>query len=312
MTQQKPKIIVICGPTAIGKTSTAIQLAREIGGEIISADSVQIYRYMDIGTAKPTVEEIQAIPHHLIDIIDPDAPFDAALFAQKADEMIQDLTNQHKVPIVAGGTGFYIKALLNGLFEADVVDDDIRNRIRKELNEQGVAFLYHRLTKLDPITAKTIHENDTYRIIRALEVYDHTGMPISKIRSEHGFSNQPYAALKIGLTMDRETLYARINKRVDMMVEQGLLDEVKRLLAKGYTRDLKSMQTIGYRHMIEFLEKENTWDETIRTLKRDTRRYAKRQFTWFRKEAEIKWVSPEHSVQIAQMAKDFLARADTK
>ena len=303
---EKPKIIVICGPTAIGKTSTAIRLAQEVGGEIISADSVQIYRYMDIGTAKPTEDEKKTMPHHLIDIVDPNEPFDAAMFAQRAHMIVLDLVKKNKVPIVAGGTGFYIKSLLYGLFEKEPVDQSVRDRLKKELEEHGSKTLYQRLAAVDPETADSIHANDTYRIIRALEVYEDTGIPISKVRSDHGFSSKSYSALKIGLTMDREKLYARINKRVDMMLDQGLVDEVNSLLEKGYTRDLKSMQTIGYRHVCAFLGKEMSWEETVRTLKRDTRRYAKRQFTWFRKDDEIQWVSPDDSFQISQWARDFL------
>ena len=306
MLQEKPKIIVICGPTAIGKTTTAIKVAQAVGGEIISADSVQIYRYMDIGTAKPTADEMNTIPHYMVDIVNPDEPFDAALFARKASEVISDMRNRGVVPVVAGGTGFYIKALLHGLFETDPVDKAIRLRLKNDMAQHGLAYLFQRLSVVDPETAKSVHPNDTYRILRALEIFEDKGIPISRARSDHGFSSQPYTVLRIGLHMDREVLYERINQRVEIMIHQGLVEEVKNLLEKGYTRDFKSMQTIGYRHIAEFLDKEISWEEAVRTLKRDTRRYAKRQFTWFGKDPDIQWCEPDNTREICQAAKAFL------
>ena len=308
MFQEKPKIIVICGPTAIGKTTTAIRVAQAAGGEIISADSVQIYRYMDIGTAKPTADEMNTIPHYMVNIVNPDEPFDAALFARKASELISDMRNRGIVPVVAGGTGFYIKALLHGLFETDPVDKAIRHRLRNDMEKDGLGYLYQRLSEVDPETAKSVHPNDTYRILRALEIFEDKGIPISRARSDHGFSSQPYTALKIGLHMDRKLLYERINQRVDVMIRQGLVEEVQSLLEKGYTRDLKSMQTIGYRHVVAYLDGEIPWEESLRTLKRDTRRYAKRQLTWFTRDTDVQWTTPDDIDGICQMAGAFLAK----
>jgi tRNA dimethylallyltransferase len=304
--REKPKIIVLCGPTAIGKTAAAIDLAQKINGEIISADSVQIYRYMDIGTAKPTLSERQAVPHHMIDIVNPDDPFDAALFAQRVGPVIADLTQKGKVPIVAGGTGFYIKALIQGLFTADPIDATTRMRLKKEAETLGMGKLYLRLCAIDPETAAVVHEKDTYRILRALEVYEATGVPISAARKAHGFSGKSFHVLKIGLGMDRQELYRRIDTRVDLMMDQGLVGEVQGLLEKGYGRNLKSMQTIGYRHVICLLHGEMNREQTLETLKRDTRRYAKRQLTWFGKDPAIHWMAPEDTHGMGKSARAFL------
>ncbi|MBU4316231.1 MAG: tRNA (adenosine(37)-N6)-dimethylallyltransferase MiaA [Proteobacteria bacterium] len=287
---EKPKIIVLCGPTAVGKTATAIAVAKALGGEIINADSVQIYRQMDIGTAKPTPAERQAAPHHMIDILDPDEPFDANLFAEQAHGIICGLHARGIFPIVSGGTGFYIKALCQGLFRSDPVDRTIRDRLKLEAEQKGLDHLYHRLKDVDPETAGILHPHDGYRILRALEVYEAMGIPISRYRQSHGFASEPYEVLKIGLDMDRDLLYGRIDKRVDAMLEEGLEMEVRGLLEKGYSRAMKSMQTIGYRHMVEYIGREIPGEEMIRTLKRDSRRYAKRQLTWFRKDGAVNWV----------------------
>ena len=303
---RKPKIIVICGPTAVGKTDVAINLAQSVGGEIVNADSVQIYRFMDIGTAKPTPDERKRIAHHLIDIIEPDVPFDANQFAGVAQEIITRLHRKGTVPVVAGGTGFYIKALTQGLFEAEPVEPEIRLRLKKAAETTGLPHLYQRLAEIDPITASSVHPNDKYRIIRALEVFETTGIPISTYQQSHQFSEKPYEMLKIGLNMDRDRLYERIDQRVEAMLSAGLLEEVRFLLKKGYGKSFKSMQTIGYKHMIAFLENEMSWDEAVRTLKRDTRRYAKRQLTWFRKDPEIEWINPQCGNRILETARNFL------
>ncbi len=302
----KPKIIIICGPTGIGKTSTAIELAKAFNGRIISADSMQVYRYMDIGTAKPTDAEKEAITHYLVDVVDPDEPFDAARFSEMAGEKIKDLHGKGIVPFITGGTGLYIKALLHGLSRARPADPAILERLTMEVEMNGSAFLHSRLKKCDPEAAGKIHPNDTFRIIRALEIFEMTGKPISNFNQEHGFKDNFYHALKICLELDREVLYDRINKRVESMISQGLLDEVKTLLAKGYHQDLKSMQSIGYRHMTGFLNRGIHWEETIETLKRDTRRYAKRQLTWFRADPEIKWFEPGQKEKLKAIIKDFL------
>jgi len=302
----KPKVIVICGPTGIGKTAVGIQLAEKLDGEIISADSMQIYRYMDIGTAKPTADEQSRIPHHMIDIVDPDENFDAVRFAEMARQKVMQLHQRGVIPFVVGGTGLYIKALLQGLFQSNPVDPKIRERLMKEAAENGSGILYDRLKRVDPDTADRLHPNDSHRIIRALETIESTGRSISEHQQAHGFADEPFNALKICLQIDRQKLYERIDKRVDMMIKEGLVDEVKKLLAMSYSADLKSMQSIGYRHMVEFLAEQLPWDECVRTLKRDTRRFAKRQFTWFGADQQIQWYEPDQLNEIVRLVEGFL------
>ena len=301
----KPKVIVICGPTGVGKTAVGIQLAEKFDGEIISADSMQIYRYMDIGTAKPTADEQSRISHHMVDIVDPDEDFDAVRFAKIAREKVMQLYQRGVTPLVVGGTGLYIKALLQGLFQSDPVDPEIRERLKKEAAEFGSSALYDRLKQIDPDTADRLHPNDSYRITRALETIESTGRSISEHQQAHEFTDEPFNTLKIGLQMDRQKLYERIDKRVDMMIEEGLVDEVKKLLAMSYSADLKSMQSIGYRHMVEFLAERLPWDECVRTLKRDTRRFAKRQFTWFGADQQIQWYEPDQLNEIVRLVEGF-------
>ena len=306
----KPKIIVICGATGIGKTSVGIELAQTLGAEIISADSMQIYRYMDIGTAKPTPEELAQVAHHMIDIVDPDEDYDAVQFSKQARNQIEQIARRGLIPIIVGGTGLYIKALLHGLFQSQPVDPKIRSRLKQEAEENGSQALHDRLQQLDPAAAGRLHPNDSYRIIRALETIESTGKSISELHQEHGFEEDPFDALNIGLQMDRRKLYARIDQRVDLMIEAGLVDEVKKLLEMGYTADLKSMQSIGYRHVVEFMSENLSWDECVRTLKRDTRRFAKRQFTWFGADQQIQWYQPGQLNEIVRLVKAFLNRAD--
>jgi len=302
----KPKVIVICGPTALGKTSTAIHLAKYFEGEIIGADSMQIYRHMDIGTAKPTFDEQACVKHHMINFIDPDEHFDARTYAILSREKIMELHEQKIIPFVVGGTGLYIKALLHGLFNTEASDPDIRGRLIAEVQSYGSTYLYKRLCRHDPDTATKIHPNDTYRIMRALEVYELTGKRLAKFHQEHGFKDNPFLVLKIGLHIRREMLYKRINKRVEIMINSGFINEVKQLLAMGYSPELKSMQSIGYRHIVNFLEGHCTWDETVRTIKRDTRRYAKRQMTWFKADPEVIWKEPKALEDIKELIKNFL------
>ncbi len=302
----KPKIIVICGPTASGKTTIGIAVARTFSGEIVGADSMQIYRYMDIGTAKPTANERSEVAHHMIDIVDPDDSFDAKQYATLAREKIADLYRRKVVPFIVGGTGFYIKALVHGLFQVLPADLDIRRRLTREAEIHGTTALYQRLLKNDPLGAEKIHPNDRYRIVRSLEVYELTGKKISGLHREHGFKDALFKVLKVGLDMERETLYRRIDQRVDAMIEAGLVDEVKGLIVKGYNAKLKSMQAIGYRHIADYLRGHCSWNETLRTLKRDTRRYAKRQLTWFKADSEIVWMAPGQLPDIQKSVRKFL------
>ena len=302
----KPKIIIVCGPTGIGKTTIAIDLAQHFAGQIVGADSMQVYKYMDIGTAKPTVAEQARVVHHMVDFVEPDESFDAAQYAARAREKIIELDQQHITPFVVGGTGLYIKALLYGLFDEKVSDPEIRDRLKAEAGTHGIQCLYERLGRQDPETAKRLHPNDTYRILRALEVIAATGQAISKHHKKHGFFDPSFASLKIGLEMDRTLLYERINRRVDAMISAGFLDEVKSLMARGYSADLKPMQSIGYRHMTDYIEGRSNWAECVRTMKRDHRRYAKRQLTWFGADPEIIWQEPGRVEEIQLLVEEFI------
>jgi tRNA dimethylallyltransferase len=302
----RPRIIVICGPTAVGKTSAGIELARAIGGEIVSADSMQVYRQMDIGTAKPNQADQAAVRHHLIDLVDPDEPFDAAAYMALGRHVLAERIRGGTPPIVVGGTGLYIRALLYGLFRADARDPAVRERLRVEADRRGPAALHRRLAQYDPPTAARLHPNDTVRILRALEVFEVTGRPISDLQREHRFKDAPFRVLQFGLDLDREALYRRIDQRVDAMLAAGLEDEVRALMAKGYGPQLKPMQSIGYSHMAAFLAGAIGREECIRTLKRDTRRFAKRQLTWFRADPAIQWVSPDRVTELIQRSIEFL------
>jgi tRNA dimethylallyltransferase len=305
----KPKIIIVCGPTGIGKTTVAIDLAQHFEGQIIGADSMQVYKYMDIGTAKPTAEEQTRVVHHMVDFVEPDESFDAAQYATRARAKIIELNQQHITPFVVGGTGLYIKALLYGLFDETASDPEIRDRLKAEAGAHGIQCLYERLSRMDPETANRLHPNDTYRILRALEVIESTGQAISKHHKMHGFFDPSFESLKIGLNLDRALLYERINCRVDAMISAGFLDEVKDLLARGYSANLKPMQSIGYRHMVDYIEGRLSWAECVRTMKRDHRRYAKRQLTWFGADAEIIWKAPGQMEVLKLSVENFMSEA---
>ncbi len=302
----KNKIVIICGPTGVGKTGFAIELAKRFNGEIIGADSMQIYKYMDIGTAKPNKIERELAKHHLIDFVEPDKEFDAGKYMKTADSAINDIYCRARLPIVVGGTGFYIKALLYGLFRDRRVNTDIINRLEQEIAQKGSEVLHQKLAIVDPEAAQRIHPNDGFRVVRALEVVEVTGKPISEFHNEHNFSSQRYTSLKIALHMDRAELYNRIEMRVNMMIEQGFVEEVKSLISRGYGCELKSMQSIGYRHICDFLSGNMPWDETIGLFKRDTRRYAKRQLTWFRQDKDIIWLTPDNSGEAEKLIKKFI------
>jgi len=307
-TSDPPKIVIVCGPTGVGKTAFAIELAKRFGGEIVGADSMQIYRRMDIGTAKPTAEEKAAVPHHMVDIIAPDEPFDAAAYGRWADAIVTQLLADNKVAFVVGGTGLYIKALIYGLFKGRTVDDRVRQTLQAQLADEGAPALYAALKDRDPSAAR-IHPNDTYRILRALEVVETTGRAISEFHEAHHFGKARYRAFYIGLTLPREQLYTRIDGRVDAMIAAGLLEEVRGLLSSGYGPELKSMQSLGYRHMIAYIQGKLTWDEALRTLKRDHRRYAKRQLTWFKAVDGMHWLAPGEIDAAAEQVGRFFAAA---
>lgn len=287
----KKPLIVIGGPTACGKTGFSIKLAKEIGGEIISADSMQVYRYMDIGTAKVTPEEADGVPHYLIDEFDPDEEYNVMLFQQKAKAYMEQIWAKGKVPILVGGTGFYINALLyDNDFTETENDTSYREECYKLAQEQGPEVLFERLKEVDPEYAEIMHANNVKRVTRALEYHYLTGQKFSEHNAEQKEKETPYDAAVIILNMDREKLYERIELRIDIMMEQGLLEEVKGLLDRGYTPDLVSMQGIGYKEFIPYFNGECTLEEAVTQLKTNTRRFAKRQLTWFRRQIDGLWV----------------------
>ncbi len=303
------KLLIICGPTASGKSELSIRLARELDGEIINADSMQVYRGMDIGTAKPCLEERQGITHHLIDVSEPNQLFSAADFADAADKAIRDITSRGKRAIVAGGTGLYIRSLLHGLVDSPSGAGEVRARLQQEAAELGNLAILERLRQVDPQLASRIHPNNLVRIIRALEVHQLTGVPLSSHQQKHGFAGTRYESLKIGIRIDRQQLYHRIEQRVEQMLASGLIDEVASLLARGYSRDLKSMRSIGYKEISALLAGEISHDESVRLIKRDTRRYAKRQLTWFNADNGIIWLEyPKNFDNILTHAIDFFNR----
>jgi tRNA dimethylallyltransferase len=284
-----PRVVILLGPTGVGKSKLALEWAEELGGEIISADSMQVYRHMDIGTAKPTPDEQKKVRHHLIDLVTPDQSFHAAFYRTLGRKTIDELSRV-KTPIwVVGGSGLYIKTLTQGLFASPQIDPQVRENLKREAKEKGTPLLYERLTKEDPQTAFHLHPNDLFRIIRALEVLDSTGVPISFYREQHRFGERPYLTLKLGMGMNRERLYHRIEKRVGRMLENGFLQEVEGLIEMGYGPELKPMQSLGYKQLVQFLLKEIGWEEAIRQVIRDTRHYAKRQLTWFKADPEVHW-----------------------
>ncbi|HWO42903.1 MAG TPA: tRNA (adenosine(37)-N6)-dimethylallyltransferase MiaA [Candidatus Eisenbacteria bacterium] len=289
----KPKVIVIAGPTAVGKTEAAVELAEKLGGEIINADAQQVYRSMDIGTGKPGREERRRVPHHLIDVVEPDQEFNAAIFGRLALETVQDISARGRTPIVCGGTGLYIKALIHGLFRGPEAHAALRARLRRELEEAGLHALYERLIRVDPGAVSRIHPHDTQRIVRALEVYEATGRPIGEWQAEHAFKERTVQPLKIGLDRDRAELYERIDRRCERMVEAGLVEEIRALLARGYRLQSKALRSIGYRHIGLAVSGVLPLEDAISLMKRDTRRLAKRQLTWFRADPEIRWFHPE-------------------
>ncbi len=287
---EKP-LIVIVGPTAVGKTKLSIKLAHRIDGEIISADSMQIYKYMDIGSAKPSTKEQDGIKHYLIDEIYPTQSFSVALFNKLAREYINTIVSKGKLPIIVGGTGLYVNSLTHTMnFTPIISNDKFRKRMRERASQEGVMSLHNELKHIDPLAADKIHHNDLKRIIRALEVYHFTGKPITYYQQLSKHSKVPYNLVQIGLTMDRQMLYDRINKRVDIMMEQGLLEEVKYLKSIGCNRDNQSMQGLGYKELLSYLDNKWTLTEAVDAIKRNTRRYAKRQLTWFKKDKRIFWI----------------------
>jgi tRNA dimethylallyltransferase len=299
-------IIVLTGPTAIGKTSLSFTLVKEFDCEILSMDSMQVYRFMDIGTAKPTAQELTSTPHHLINIVDPDEKYDAARFVKDALQAIETIAaNKHTV-LLTGGTGFYLKALVNGLFSAMPTDHEIRKQLKKELELKGKRSLHKKLQVIDPQSAARIHENDSQRVLRGLEIYLSSGKSWSqhlKQQKESGQTVKFTNMHQVALNCDREVLYQRIEQRTQIMLDQGLVEEVEMLLAKGYPASLSSMQAIGYRHANAFVAGQWDWQTMKDQLIRDTRRYAKRQLTWFSNNKDMQWFDRSEKKRIIEYLK---------
>lgn len=284
-------LIIIIGPTAVGKSALGVELALSLNGEIISGDSVQVYEKLNIGSAKPTLAEMNGVPHYLIDLLDPAEPFTAANFQSRARELIASIRAKGKVPIVVGGTGLYIRSLLDEFEFPEEGSDQIKGKWLDYAKSHGNQRLHKELTACDPLSAEKLHYNDTARIIRALEVFELTGKPLSEQRSykEKEYPDLDESVLYLGLTAPREIIYERINERCQIMVKHGIIDETMHLVREGYSYKLKSLQSIGYRHVIYYIRGLVTQSEMMRLMQRDTRHFAKRQLTWFRRDPRIKW-----------------------
>ena len=308
MRGEKIRLVIILGPTASGKTELAVRLAERFGGEIVNADSMQVYRGMAIGTAKPPPELLSRVPHHLIDMSDPDGDFSASDFRREASRVIADIHDRGRKVFLVGGTGLYIKALLRGLADTPSGGGVVRKELEAEAAILGGTALLARLAEVDPETAGRLHPNDLVRIIRALEVWHQTGVPISRFRSEHRFAGDYYDCLKIGINVERGELYRRIGQRVDRMITEGLVREVAGLLSAGFTPRLKPLRSIGYKEICAHLAGELSLDDAVQLIKRDSRRYAKRQFTWLARDEEINWVEyPDEFDTICNYVIEFFA-----
>ena len=309
----KNKIIVILGPTAVGKTYVSVEVARTLKTEIISADSMQIYKGMDVGTAKVTQEEKHGIPHHMIDIREPDEDYSVSDFKSDAEKIIDRLLAENKVPVIVGGSGLYVNSLIYDLdFGRAKSDEKIREYYTSYYRDHGEDALFELLLRVDPEAGEKIHKNNVKRVIRALEVHDITGRKFSDLNPDIRRGSSKYDCILIGLSMERKMLYQRINQRVDVMVSHGLIGEVKSLLDKGYDKSLVSMQGIGYKEIIDYLEGKMPLDEAVSILKRNTRRFAKRQFTWFLKDKNVKWFDMDDLDDIDRTIRSVLAYISIK
>lgn len=303
MMEKKIPLVILAGPTAVGKTALSIELAKVLNGEIISADSMQVYRRMDIGTAKITKEEMQGVPHHLIDICEPTEEWNVMRFVKESERLIREIHERGHVPIVAGGTGFYIHALAYG---AEFEEEETASELRKELEQWSTDDLHNKLKELDPVSAEKIHPNNRKRVIRAVEYAMDTGRPISELNERLKQKESPYALCYLVLNLPREILYDRIEKRIDIMLEQGLVDEVRKLKDEGCDRSMVSMKGLGYKEILAYLDGECSLDEAVTILKRDTRHFAKRQLTWWRGEAEAIFLEKTPEETLLERAVDMV------
>lgn len=303
-------VVVILGPTAVGKSRVAVEVAKAFETEVLTADSRQVYRGMDIGTDKPAQEERQAVPHRLIDLVNPDEPFNAGLYRGQAVDEIDRLYRDHRLPLVVGGTGLYVRTLLKGLCDAPPADPMLRAALRQEAKEQGLDRLYARLIGVDPVAASRLHPRDESKVIRALEVYQLSGRRMSEFQQEHAFAERPFSSLIIGLNRDRDVLYRRIEERIDWQLAHGLIEETTCLLSLGYQRESSAMKGLGYRQVAEHLAGEYDAAEMVRRFKRDTRHFSKRQMTWFRKEPGVQWLAIENSDSVAHTAELVIGQVE--
>lgn len=303
-------VVVIVGPTAVGKSRIAVEVAKAFETEVLTADSRQVYRGMDVGTDKPTPEERQGIPHRLIDLVGPDESFNAGLYRRQAIDEIERLYRDRRLPLVVGGTGLYVRTLLKGLCDAPPTDPIVRAALKQEAEDQGHDRLYARLVEVDPVAASRLHPRDESKVLRALEVYQLSGRRMSEFQQEHGFAERPFSTLMIGLNRDRDALYRRIEERIDWQLAHGLIEETKQLLDQGYQRDSAAMKGLGYRQVAEHLAGAYDSAEMVRRFKRDTRRFSKRQMTWFRKEPGIQWLTIEESESVQHTTARVIGQAD--
>lgn len=302
-----PNVIVIVGPTCSGKTDLSLKLAQIILAEIISADSRQIYKYLDIGTAKPSGDEIRKFPHHLIDILDPSENYDASMFEKDAEKMIEEILIKNKTPIVIGGSGLYIKALIDGIFDTAETDDKYKKELKIKRAILGNKYIYEELKKIDPESAAKMLPQNWKRVMRALEVYHSTGEPIWKHHQKQSYQKEKkYDFKQFGLNWDRKILYEYIDKRVDRMIEIGFVNEVKNILYRGYDKKLNSLNTVGYKEIIQYLDDVISLERAIDLIKRNTRHYAKRQLTWFRKDNRIQWFDINDLSELDQIGEKII------
>ena len=302
---KKIPLIILTGPTAVGKTDLSIKLSKSLNAEIISADSMQIYKYMDIGSAKVTKEEMNGVVHYMIDEVTPDVPFSVSEFQVRSEKYIEEINKKGKNVLITGGTGLYLNSLIYNMdFAKSNANNEIREKLEQELKENGIDYMHEKLRILDEEAANRIHKNNTKRVIRAIEVC-RSGQKMNDFSKDLRY-NEKYKPIIIVLNRDREVLYQRINKRVDIMLENGLLDEVKKLLELGYTKDMISMQGIGYKEMIKYLDGEYTYDEAVEIIKRDSRRYAKRQLTWFKRYQDAKWFDLDKYQDVEILKEDII------
>ncbi|BFU93947.1 MAG: tRNA dimethylallyltransferase [Nitrospira sp.] len=303
-------LVVIIGPTAVGKSRVAVEVAKHFNTDVLTADSRQVYCGMDLGTDKPTLSERQGIPHRLIDLVRPDQPFNAGLYRRHAMDEIDRLHGLRLIPLVVGGTGLYVRTLVRGLCEAPPAQPAVRAQLLEEAREFGAESLYGRLVSVDPVSASKLHPHDSAKVIRALEVHQLSGKPMSAFHTSHAFNDQPYRALLVGLDRNREVLYRRIEARIDWQLEHGFLDETAQLLAQGYHRESSAMKGLGYRQAADFLAGDCEYSEMVRRFKRDTRHFAKRQLTWFRREPAVQWLTIEEAESPERTAARVTERID--